>query len=96
MTGEPARLRTTLRAVALRVEAARRLSPPAGTAVLRSIVEATVVLFDAEAASIALHDATTDRLVFTVAAGDQGQGVVGLTIGPAEGVAGYVFASGQP
>jgi GAF domain-containing protein len=86
----------TLRAIALRVEAARRLSPPAGTAVLRSIVDATVVLFDAEAASIALHDAASDRLVFTVAAGDQGQGVVGLTIGPAEGVAGYVFASGQP
>lgn len=86
----------TLRAIALRVEAARRLSPPAGTAVLRSIVDATVILFDAEAASIALHDTASDRLVFTVAAGDQGQGVVGLTIGPAEGVAGYVFASGQP
>ena len=86
----------TLRAVALRVEAARRLAPPAGTSVLRSIVEATVALFDAEAASIALHDAAADRLVFTVAAGDQGQGVIGLTIGPAEGVAGYVFSSGQP
>ncbi|MBA2719338.1 MAG: GAF domain-containing protein [Chloroflexi bacterium] len=86
----------TLRAVALRVEAARRLSPPAGSAVLHSIVEATVALFDAEAASIALHDVAADRLVFTVAAGDQGQGVVGLTIGPAEGVAGYVFSSGQP
>ena len=86
----------SLRAIAMRVEAARRLSPPAGTAILRSIVDATVLLFDAEAASIALHDATTDRLVFTVAAGEQGQGVVGLSIGPAEGVAGYVFSSGQP
>jgi len=86
----------TLHAIALRVEAARRLTPPAGTAVLRSIVEATAALFGAEAASIALHDATTDRLVFEVAAGEQGEGVVGLAIGPAEGVAGYVFSTGQP
>ena len=38
--------------------------------------------FDAEAASIALYDPATDRLVFQVAAGEQGQGVVGLSIGP--------------
>jgi GAF domain-containing protein len=86
----------TLHALALRVEAARRLAPPAGTAVLRSIVEATVVLFAAEAASIALHDAASDRLVFEVAAGEQGEGVVGLAIGSGEGVAGYVFSTGQP
>jgi len=86
----------TLRAVALRVEAARRLAPTAGTDVLRSIVDATVTLFGAEAASIALHDPTTDRLVFEVAAGEQGQGVVGLAIGTGEGVAGYVFSTGQP
>ena len=56
MTGEPDLLLSALRAIAMRVEAARRLSPPAGTAILRSIVDATVLLFDAEAASIALHD----------------------------------------
>jgi GAF domain-containing protein len=96
VTDEPERLRLTLHEVALRIEAARRLAPPSGTAVLRSIVEATVALFDAEAASLALHDPTTDRLVFTVAAGEQGQGVVGLAIEPGQGVAGYVFATGQP
>lgn len=96
MTDEPDRLIPTLHAVALRVEAARRLAPPAGTAVLRSIVEATAALFGAEAASLALHDAATDRLVFQVAAGGQGQGVVGLAIGPGDGVAGYVFSTGQP
>lgn len=96
MSGQSDPLPSSFRAIAIRVEAARRLSPPAGTAILRSIVDATVLLFDAEAASIALHDAATDRLVFTVAAGEQGQGVVGLSIGPAEGVAGYVFSSGQP
>jgi len=85
-----------LRAIAVRAEAARRLAPPAGAALLRSIVDATVALFDAEAASIALHDAATDRLVFRVAAGERGQGVVGLAIGPSEGIAGYVFSTGQP
>ena len=55
----PTRALDGLRAVALRVEAGRRLAPPAATAVLRSIVEATVALFDAEAASIALYDPAT-------------------------------------
>ncbi|MEO5939871.1 MAG: GAF domain-containing protein [Candidatus Limnocylindrales bacterium] len=90
------RLVPTLHAVALRVEAARRLSPPVGTAVLRSIVEATVALFGAEAASLALHDPATDRLVFEVAAGEHGEGVVGLAIDSSQGVAGYVFSTGQP
>ena len=89
-------LRAALRALALRVEAARRLAPAGGTAVLRSIVEATAALFAAEAASIALYDPATDRLVFEVAAGEQGQGVVGLAIGTGQGVAGYVFSTGQP
>ncbi len=63
---------------------------------LRSIVEATAGLFEAEAASIALHDRASDRLVFAVAAGEQGQGVVGLSIESGQGVAGYVFSTGQP
>ena len=92
----PERLRAALRAIAIRAEIADRLTPPAGAAVLRSVVEATVALFGAEAASIALFDATTDRLVFRVAAGSQGEGVVGLAIPPDEGIAGYVFTTGQP
>jgi GAF domain-containing protein len=96
VTDEPDPLIPMLHAVALRVEAARRLAPPAGTAVLRSIVDATAALFGAEAASLALHDPATDRLVFAVAAGEHGQGVVGLAIGSNEGVAGYVFSTGQP
>jgi signal transduction protein with GAF and PtsI domain len=85
-----------LRLIALRAELAGRLAPPAGAAVLRSVVDATVVLFGAEAASIALYDQATDRLVFRVAAGSQGDGVVGLAIASDEGVAGYVFTTGQP
>jgi GAF domain-containing protein len=78
-----------------RIETARRLESGGGADVLRSIVEATVTLFDAEAASIALYDAATDRLVFRVAAGEQGQGVVGLSVPPAQGLVGYVYQTGQ-
>ncbi|MEK6721265.1 MAG: GAF domain-containing protein [Chloroflexota bacterium] len=84
-----------LRSIALRAEGARRLTPGAGESVLRSVVDATVALFQAEAASIALYDASTDRLVFRVAAGDQGQGVVGLAVPPDQGLVGYVYTSGQ-
>jgi GAF domain-containing protein len=90
------RVRRALHEIALRVDLARRLSPPAGSALLQSVVDATVVLFDAEAASIALHDPATDRLVFEVAAGGQGGGVVGLSIPVDEGIAGYVFTTGAP
>ena len=92
----PERAREALRAIVLRSAVAARLTPPAGEAVLRSIVEATVALFGAEAASLALHDPSSDRLVFVVAAGGQGAGVLGLAIGPDQGVAGYVFTTGQP
>ncbi|HSG87037.1 MAG TPA: GAF domain-containing protein [Candidatus Limnocylindrales bacterium] len=94
--GELQRVLEAARAVALRTEAARRLELGAGEAVLRSVVDAAVSLFDAEAASIALYDSSVDRLVFLVAAGDQGQGVVGLSIGPDQGLVGYVFQTGQP
>lgn len=85
-----------VRAITLRLEAGRRLAPPATTQLLRSIVEATVALFDAEASSIALYDPAARQLVFQVAAGSQGDGVVGLAIDPDQGIAGYVFSTGQP
>jgi GAF domain-containing protein len=85
-----------LEEVAARAAAAGRLEPPGGEAVLRSVVEATVALFDAEAASIALHDPVTDRLVIRVAAGTAGAGAVGLSFVSSEGIAGYVFTTGQP
>ncbi len=84
-----------LQAIAVRAEAARRLESGGARAVLRSVVEATVALFEAEAASIALFDPATRRLVFEVAAGEQGQGVIGVSIAPDQGIAGYVFSTGQ-
>ena len=62
---------------------------------LRSIVDATVTLFQAHAASIALYDAGTNQLVFRVAAGEQGSGVLGLSINTDQGLAGYVFSTAQ-
>jgi GAF domain-containing protein len=85
-----------VRSIMLRLEVGRRLAPPATTLLLRSIVEATVALFDAEASSIALYDPSSGQLVFQVAAGTHGEGVVGLAIPPDQGIAGYVYTTGQP
>ncbi len=85
-----------MEAVAARAAAVGRLEPPQGDAVLSSVVEAAVTLFDAEAASIALHDPASDRLVIRVAAGVAGPGAVGLSFASSEGIAGYVFTTGQP
>jgi GAF domain-containing protein len=62
---------------------------------LQSIVDATVSLFDAEASSIALFERDPDRLEFRVASGAHGAGAIGLTVKPSEGIAGYVFSTGQ-
>ena len=87
--------RAALAAIGRRAEIARRLELGSADAVLRSVVEAAVALFEAEAASIALYEPARNLLVFRVAAGEQGQGVVGLEIAPDRGLVGYVFSSGQ-
>lgn len=65
------------------------------SALLQSIVDAAVMLLEAEAASIALFERQPDRLQFHVAAGPQGAGVVGLSVAPTRGLAGYVFSTGE-
>jgi putative methionine-R-sulfoxide reductase with GAF domain len=90
-----AALQAGLAAVAGRAQIAQRLELGAAEAVLRSVVEAAAAIFDAEAASLALYDSARNVLVFSVAAGEQGQGVVGVEIRPDQGLAGYVFSSGQ-
>jgi GAF domain-containing protein len=74
---------------------ARRVQGDIETRLLQSIVDATVQLFDAEAASIALFEQDPDRLEFRVAAGAQGAGAVGLTVPPTQGIAGFVYSTGQ-
>lgn len=85
-----------LRQAARRSSAARRFAGDAEQALLQTIVEATVTLFDAEACSIALFERDPDRLEFRVAAGVQGAGAIGLSVPPSRGIVGYVFSTGQP
>jgi GAF domain-containing protein len=98
VTDDPRReaLLDAFEAIAARAAAASRLEPPGGEAVLQSVVEATVVVFSARAASIALHEPDTDRLVIRVAAGPEGAGAIGLAFAASTGIAGYVFSTGQP
>jgi GAF domain-containing protein len=84
-----------MRELGLRGETAIRLDSDIETTLLRTIVEATVGIFAAEAASIALLDEAAGVLRWVVAAGAEGQSVVGLTIKPTQGIAGYVFSSGE-
>ena len=62
---------------------------------LQSILDAAVALFRARAASIALATADGESLEFTVAAGSQGTDVVGMTIPVGQGIAGFVYQSGE-
>jgi GAF domain-containing protein len=86
---------TALRAVARRSHVARTLQGDVEQRLLQSIVDATVSLFDAEASSIALYEPNPDRLEFRVASGAQGAGAIGLTVSPSQGIAGFVFSTGQ-
>lgn len=83
-------------AVAARLSAAERLAPPDAEPALRAVADAAAAALHVTAASIALHDPIANRLVFRAAAGPQGEGVVGLSVAPNEGIAGYAFATGQP
>jgi hypothetical protein len=88
-------LEQAVAAVALRTQIALRVDSSALARLLGAIVEATVQLFDAEAASIALVE-DDGRLRFLVAAGAKGAGVVGSVVAPGEGIAGFVMTTGQP
>jgi GAF domain-containing protein len=84
-----------LAAVARRLDAVARIVPAADDALLTAIVGTATVVLDAQAASIAVHDPTRDRLVFVASAGPSSGNVVGLEIEAAAGIAGYAFATGQ-
>ena len=85
-----------IRQAARRSSVARRLDADAEQALLQTIVEATVTLFEAEASSIALFERDPDRLEFRVAAGAQGAGAIGLSVPPSRGIVGFVYSTGQP
>ena len=85
----------TVREAARRGVVAGRFQPEIEERLLQSIVDATVRLFEAEAASIALHEADPERLEFRVAAGPKGAGAVGMSVATTKGIAGYVFSTGE-
>lgn len=85
----------TIREAARRGVVASRFQPEVEDRLLQSIVDATVRLFEAEAASIALFERDPDRLEFRVAAGPRGAGAVGMSVAPTQGIAGYVFSTGE-
>src|SRR5262245_41915511 len=95
MTEGDAGVDAVLAAVARRLAAAERLRSPARDGLLDAITSLTVTALDAQAASIALYDAASHRLVFTAAAGPAAGTVVGMAIEPAVGIAGYAFTTGQ-
>ena len=84
-----------LAAVARRLDAAERVNPSAGDDLLSAILATAAVVLEAQAASVAVHDQVTDRLVFLASSGPAGGDVVGLQIAPAAGIAGYAFTTGQ-
>ena len=82
-------------AASRRSSVGRRLQGDVETRLLQSIVDATVRLFDAEAASIALFEPDPDRLEFRVASGEQGAGAIGMSVPPTQGIVGFVYSTGQ-
>jgi GAF domain-containing protein len=89
-------VRALLAAVARRLDAAERLGGGHSDELLTAVAATAVTALDAQAASIAVHDPMTGRLVFTAASGPAAGGVVGMTIDAAAGIAGYAFTTGQP
>ena len=82
-------------AAARRAAVAKQIQGDVEQRLLQSIVDATTSLFDAEASSIALFERDPDRLEYRVASGAQGAGAIGLSVKPSQGIAGYVFSTGQ-
>ena len=85
-----------LEAVGRRLDAAEAIGSRPPDAVLSAVAGAAVAILEAQAASVAIHDRDTDRLVFAVAAGPAAGDVVGLSIPTDVGIAGYAFTTGQP
>jgi signal transduction protein with GAF and PtsI domain len=60
------------------------------------IADVACAMFQARAASVMLHDASTSELVVAAAAGQAGAGMTGMHIPVGVGIAGRVFADGEP
>jgi GAF domain-containing protein len=96
MTLDPGSVDRVLAAIAARLVAADRLTPATAEELLTSLAGVAVATLESQAASIALVDPATDRLVFRAAAGPATGDIVGVTLEPGVGIAGYAFTTGQP
>ncbi|HEX5251198.1 MAG TPA: GAF domain-containing protein [Gaiellales bacterium] len=65
-------------------------------ALLDLIAEVACAMFQAKAASVILHDASSDELVVAAASGQAGVGTTGIRIPLEVGIAGRVFGDGVP
>ena len=63
---------------------------------LNLVAEVACAIFQARAASVILHDASRSGLVVAAAAGQAGAGLTGMHIPLGVGIAGRVFADGEP
>ncbi len=82
--------------LARRAAIASRLRSDSEERLLQVILDTAVLMFRAEAASLALMSRDGASLEFAVASGAKGRGVIGRSIGITEGIAGYVLQTGQP
>jgi GAF domain-containing protein len=89
-------IETLLAAVARRLAAAQRSTPWPADPSLAALAAVAVDALDSQAASIAVLDPDTGRLVFVAAAGPAAGDVVGMSIDAAVGIAGFAFGTGQP
>jgi GAF domain-containing protein len=96
MTLDPERTDALLAAIARRITAADRLTPETEDDLLIALSGVAVAALEAQAASVALYDSAAERLTFRAAAGPAAGDIVGVSIDPQAGLAGYAFTSGQP
>jgi GAF domain-containing protein len=96
MSDQDPGIEALLAAVARRLAAAQRSTSWPTDPSLDALAAAAVDALDSQAASIAVHDPDSGRLVFVAAAGPAAGDVVGLSIDASVGIAGFAFGSGQP
>jgi GAF domain-containing protein len=94
--GSPPTTPAVLKDLARRAAIASRLRSQSEERLLQAILDTAVLMFRAEAASLALMNRTGDGLEFAVASGRKREGIIGRTIAVGEGIAGYVLQTGQP
>ena len=97
MTNEISNLKSQIRELTFLHETSQVLTATLDLdGVLRSLMTQVRDYFRVEAASVALLEEETGDAVFRIAVGKAAEEVVGLRMGPGEGVVGWVIQTGQP